>query len=177
MGIMFLFHDLICIDHHALNFVATGGPFPFPILCVMHDIHLACRLHGVIDNRPFVHLHLCQLLVPLRLISRKHQINGERAVFFRRHAALIWIIMFDRITSAFWEKFTDTLKDLSDDWMLCGVESVSHFGIGDTHQPSPRLANHMVDPILKSMCVDNGLIKVKIRCLSTITSLQDRANS
>jgi hypothetical protein len=31
----------------------------------------------------------------------------------------------------------------------------------------------MVDPILKSMCVDNGLIKVKIRCLSTITSLQD----
>ena len=66
---------------------------------------------------------------------------------------------------------TDTLKGLSDDCMLCGVESVSHFGIGNTHRPSPRLANHMADPMLKSMCVDNGLIKVKIRCLSTITSL------
>jgi hypothetical protein len=77
------FHDLICIDHHALNFIATGGPFPFPILCIMHDIHLACRLHGVDHNWPFVHLHLCKLLLHLRLISRKHQINGDRAVFFQ----------------------------------------------------------------------------------------------
>jgi hypothetical protein len=82
-------------------------------------------------------------------------------------------IFFDDALLEFFEISHDkgAVEGGSDACMLRGIEFVSRFGIGDTHRPNPLLANHMADPMLKSMCVDSGLIKVTIRCRSTITSL------